>query len=696
MGGGHAHCGAMIYLGENWPDQYRNTFFTINIHGHRVNNDLLEPEGSGYVGKHGHDFLRVNDTWFRGVALVPSHDGGMYVSDWSDAGECHDYDDIHRENGRIYKITYNGAHKGMPDFRKFRDNNLINFQTAKDEWMVNKSRLILQERAEQHNLQPTTAGRLRELFKNGFNLHERLRALWALHAIGESGTVIDAALIDPEEYIRGWAVQLALENGTRSESTARAVAELPNLARNDPSPIVRLFLASALQKIPAEACAKVGAGLASHAEDASDHNLPLMIWYGIEPVVSADEKVALDLLKAARIPILRRFIAQRLALKMQLGGIVSLLADGTDETNGVAADIVNGMFEALHGRRQLTAPENWDEALARLRKNPEKEVRQKALSLAVTFSDEKVLARLKDEASDKGLPAEDRREALEAVTQTRDSGMVPWLQKNVSDPAVRDSSIKALAAYDDPNTPKLLVSAYPELSREEKSDAINTLASRASYALPLLQAVEQKRIPAKDVTPFFVRQMRAYKDPAIHKLLNQLGTVRDVAPDKAAQIAKYKALLTPDALRIADLEKGRAVFQHTCASCHTLFDEGGKLAPELTGAQRSNLDYILENVVDPSAVVPDRYKAAYFETSDDRLISGIVQQENESTVTIQTQAGPITLPRADVVKQTQSNVSLMPEGLLASLSEDEIVNLVAYLQSPHQVPAAPQHTTDNH
>jgi len=202
----------------------------------------------------------------------------------------------------------------------------------------------------------------------------------------------------------------------------------------------------------------------------------------------------------------------------------------------------------------------------------------------------------------------------------------------------------------------------------------------------LLQGVKDGRVPRKDITPFSARQLQAYKSPAIQPLLETLGSVREITGDKAEQIARYKKFLTPAAIGQADLRRGRAVYDRTCASCHTLFDEGGKLAPELTGSQRANIDYLLENVIDPNAVVWDQYKATYFETSDDRLISGVVVQENESTVTIQTQTGTITLPRTEITERRQSNLSMMPEGLFQLLEEQEIIDLVAYLQSPSQVP----------
>ncbi len=104
----------MIYLGDNWPDEYRNSLFTCNIHGNRVNHDLLERHGSGYVGKHAPDFLLANDAWFRGVSLTYGPDGRVYVIDWSDTGECHENDahGAHHDSGRIYKISLRHATAG--------------------------------------------------------------------------------------------------------------------------------------------------------------------------------------------------------------------------------------------------------------------------------------------------------------------------------------------------------------------------------------------------------------------------------------------------------------------------------------------------------------------------------------------------------------------------------------------------------
>ena len=208
--------------------------------------------------------------------------------------------------------------------------------------------------------------------------------------------------------------------------------------------------------------------------------------------------------------------------------------------------------------------------------------------------------------------------------------------------------------------------------------------------MALLNAVKQGDVPARDISPFAARQILALKYARIPAALKSaLGDIREVSADKAATIAGFKNRLTADALKAAHPSRGRAIFNRTCAACHTLFDRGGRIGPELTGAQRSNLDYVLDNVVDPNAVVWKQYRATYFETSDDRLLSGIVLRENESTVTIQTQTGAVTLPRKDITTRTESTLSMMPEGLLESLSPEELLDLIAYLRSPSQVPLPP-------
>ena len=215
-GGGHAHVGEMIYLGDNWPDRYRNSVFTCNLHGHRVNHDRLERQKSGYVARHEKDFLNVDDTWFRGLELKYGPDGAVYLTDWYDTGECHenDSDNAHRENGRIYKVAYGTVPAVKVDLSAESDLALARYQLHKNDWYVRTARRLLQERA--------TAGKdlseankiLRDVMVNNPDVTRRLRALWALYAPGglREG-VLQGLLHDANEHVRAWAIRLLCDGG---------------------------------------------------------------------------------------------------------------------------------------------------------------------------------------------------------------------------------------------------------------------------------------------------------------------------------------------------------------------------------------------------------------------------------------------------------------------------------------------------
>lgn len=309
-GGGHAHVGAMIYLGDNWPDRYRNTLFTHNLHGNRVNNDTLEHAGSGYVARHRPDFLFAHDSWFRGLELQYGPDGGVYMTDWSDTDECHDYEDIHRENGRIFKITYGDVKKQDVNVTKLPDAELVKLLSHKNEWFARKAQRVLHERAASGKLGRDTLASLGARLARERDIPRKLRALWALYITGGVDELLLAALLsDHQEYVRAWAIRLEVEDKAASAAMLKRFAEL---AASDPSPVVRLHLASALQRLPLEQRWPIAERLAARAEDANDANLPLMIWYAVEPLVLADPDRAIRLLQTSKISVVRENIARRL------------------------------------------------------------------------------------------------------------------------------------------------------------------------------------------------------------------------------------------------------------------------------------------------------------------------------------------------------------------------------------------------
>ncbi len=312
-GGGHAHSGLMIYQGDNWPEKYRDLLFTINLHGLRINSDRLERHRSGYVAKHGPDFAKTTDVWFRAVELDYGPDGGVYIADWSDIGECHenDADGVHRETGRIYKITH-----GMPKFAgalnlaKLSDADLVKLLTHRNEWFPRHAQRLLQERAVAGKLAATTRLALQKFFEQAPSEPHKLRALWSMRVTGAlDASALEKLLAHPSEHVRWWTIQFLADD---KAVTPAVLAKFGALARDEKSAFVRLALASALQKLPVPDRWAVAEPLLAHAEDAADTNLSLMIWYGLEPAVAVDKARAAQLIAKSQLPEVRKLITRRL------------------------------------------------------------------------------------------------------------------------------------------------------------------------------------------------------------------------------------------------------------------------------------------------------------------------------------------------------------------------------------------------
>ena len=127
-------------------------------------------------------------------------------------------------------------------------------------------------------------------------------------------------------------------------------------------------------------------------------------------------------------------------------------------------------------------------------------------------------------------------------------------------------------------------------------------------------------------------------------------------------------------------------FQKTCGACHQLHGEGGRIGPDLTGSNRADLEYLLANLLDPSAIVGRDYQMTTIVTVDGRSIAGIVVRETPASITLQTPTEQVTVPIEEIDTRVLSETSLMPENQLAQLSAAAARDLIAYLRHPGQVP----------
>lgn len=681
-GGGHSHCGTLIYLADEFPQRYRNQLLTNNIHGKRINNDLLHRAGSGYVASHGPDFMRSADPWFVGVTLAQGPAGEIYASDWSDTGECHHTRNTQRQTGRIFRISYGNAKRQPVAIAALSNQQLVQLQWHRNDWFVRHARRVLQERATAGDDLDAAFETLRSGLKNDPDVTRRLRAMWALHACDAlPRTALIELLNDGDENIRSWAVTLMCEQSPISTAIA---TELLRLAENDRSALVRLSLASALQRLDLPTRWPIAEALAAHGEDTDDANLPLMIWYAAEPLIEDDLERFVNLAVAAAIPKVRQHAARRIASSKASESGIRLLVEqlvNDDLSSAARMDVLQGMLVGLEGRRRVGVPAGWPAVYQHLVAGQDVLLLEPLNRLALRFGDPAAIQILQQQAADPALSAAVRQRAIAALTDIRAKDFDSQLLELLDDPNVRAAALRGLSVYADEQIGQEILERFEGFNNDEKTAALQTLATRVAWARQLVTAIEQGQVASKDLNAFTARQLHQLGDADLSSRLDQIwGNVQPTSQQLTKQISRYKSWLVPSVIAAADRRHGQQLFKQHCGNCHRFFGEGGAIGPDLSGAQRTNLDYLLENIVAPSVTVSNDFQMQIVTTVDGRVLTGLVESDNDDVLTLLTATERIALPKAEIESQSRSKNSMMPTGLLDPLSDQDIRDLMGYLQ----------------
>jgi len=677
-----AHGGARVYLSDAFPEAYHGQIFMANIHEHAVLADVLEPDGSGFVAHHGSDFMFANNAQFVGFSMEIGPEGGLYVLDWHDAEICGSKV-LNKDTGRVYRIMPEHSQAKdwpgrMDNLGTMEDAKLVDLQTSVSAWHARRARLILQHRAAAGTLDSATRDALRSLFRESDRTPHRLRALWALHVTGGLATEeLLAVLNDSEAYIRAWGIQLACEDRAPADSV---LAQFQTMAASDNSPVVRLYLAAALQRISPDNAWTLGYALAAHGEDTDDHNIPKMLWFGLEPIIMGDAAQALTLAKDAKIPLLSRHIARRLAV----GGALEPLAQAIADDTSARESLLLGLRDGLDGQPEAKAPVNWTTVYGTLRSGGGTSARI-ALDISLQFGDEIAARTLVTTLDDATVPLADRRQALEGLAKRGRPELLAQLPALLGDEALRRDAIRAVAAFDDETLGKTLLDRYATLESDERREVVHAMAGRSGYGWQLAQAIKGDLVPRRDVPAYIARQLHRVVGSGF---LEIWGPIDPLPETTAAAFDKFRGLLTAEAIAQASPERGRAVFRQTCAACHTLNGEGGRIGPDLTGANRADVEYLLANILTPSADIQDAYKTTLVLTNDGMMYTGVVVGEDDRQVQLRVvnSTAPVSIPLSQIESRELSTLSMMPEGLLDYLEDDEVANLFAYLGQLTPVP----------
>lgn len=696
-GGGHAHIGMMIYQGQTWPERFHDRLFTVNMHGRRTNVERLERVGSGFVGRHEPDIFLMDDTWYRGIDIQPGPDGAVYIIDWSDTGECHEHTGVHRTSGRIYRIQYGKeSRSNFSGLDKFSVATMTRMN-GDDPWFDR------QMWGAGERLQVTEEGTIAlnaVLLDADLPTEQRLRALWALGRSGEPFPYWSRLINDPDENIRAWTIrQLAegndldtivgpLATGRRDPLPESVFTAMLKRAEIDVSGLVRLELASTLQRLDFDQRSELGLALASRKEDAADHNLPSMVWFGVSPLAREDPDGLIKIAKETSWPTLLRWIARSVSSQLDENPEVvnSLLSTCAELPTESQSAILKGIEDGLKGWRKAPKPEAWDNLVDAMSGIEDAEVKDRIAALSVLFGDGRALDEVKALALDTNADHAMRRAALLTLIENRPDDLRAICESLLKDRLLNATAVKGLVLFDDPQLGQSIAKQYRRFSSDDKPSVLAALVSRSAWAGALLAEMESGKISKKELSAFQARQIQSFGDEELSGQLERVwGEVRDSNAEKRKLIEEWTEILSDEFLAEADLSQGRMLYAGICSACHRMYGNGGKIGPDLTGSNRGDLGYLLENIFDPGGVVSADYRMSIVEMSDGRTLTGVVESEDKKSLVLRQAVESVTLSKSEVVKREVSSVSMMPDGLLQPFSKEQVRDLIGYLRHPVQV-----------
>ena len=697
-----AYAGLCLYDAPQFPEEYRGTLLMGNLHGSALNRDTLTRNGATYVQHNAPDFLQSNDDWFMPVSQKIGPDGCLYVIDWYDRYHCYqdagrDPKGVDRERGRIYRISY-GEAPAYPQFdlQKMSSAELIKLLGNPNVWWRRQAQRVLNEKFDELWVP--------QLQKMALDTSDptpaRMHALWLLVSQHQLDPAFHEKVLEsPDEPTRNWGVRGAGEMGTISDEI---YGKLKSLTR-DPSPDVRVQVAVAAGRLEKPDGVPILLESLRNAENVKDPLIPTVIYNNLLQIIPKRGGEILSEIEKDQViqsnfgPTVVRWVRDAVnalnrspeqivaSLRSSLGSLVNAPKNQADQRNAESAlQSVLDAFSTL-GVTPTQAARLFDPDLRRQVASiatTRGSSRIAATAIALWWNDPKAIDAARAIIADPAAPAGVRAEFVKALGAQRNSDNVNAFSALVGDNTapilVRQNAVTALGEMNDPNAANALVSTFDQLPPDMRPMAINALVLSKASAEVLLDAIRDKKIAVGNMNENHARAIDGFNDSALTKAVEQVwGKVQtERNPERAKLATEYKKLFLS---RGGDPVKGYAVFESKCAQCHTIYGHGGNIGPDITGVGRDNLDLILSNVLDPSLVIGKPYYVYVARLKDDTSVSGLLADDSPKQIVLKEPTGLHVIPRDQIVKLVQQNVSMMPEGLENTMSKDEFFDLIAFL-----------------
>jgi len=368
---------------------------------------------------------------------------------------------------------------------------------------------------------------------------------------------------------------------------------------------------------------------------------------------------------------------------------LNLLVKMLNQTDVEATQLrlLQGMRDGLAGRRNVVAPAAWLEVGGKMLNSDDPALRLLAEEVAQIFGDDRAAERALARLNDRSASLADRRASLRVLVEQLYPKLGDELEGLLDDSDLQIEVIRAMGAVAQPDAAARLLELYPTFPELSRRAVVETLATRKTTAEALVEALRMEQVPKRDIPTHVARALESLLGKQFTAVYGQVGAL---AEDKSEMFTKYRKLLTSDRMKQANLLVGRKIFERTCGPCHVIYGQGGAIGPDLTGSNRADLDYILLNILSPSDDIPDSYKMVTLTLKDGRVLVGTIVAEDSQRLTLNAVGQKIVIATGDIASRVESDVSMMPEGLLATLRDSQVVHLIAYLQTTAEVELTPR------
>lgn len=708
-----AYCGIHYFDSDAYPEKFRDKLYMGNIHGGCINVDRVEREGSTYKGTGEPDFLTANDAWFMPVVQKTGPDGSLYILDWYDRYHC--YQDANRDpagidrlKGRLYRVRYKDTPRVPKEFdlAKASDQELIGNLGARNDFVYSTAQRLLVERNSEE-IGNQLLSRLALSASGDFSREQRRRMFWTLGSmtVSSSQKTREWVAEEPDPVISAWAIRF-LGNGPKPSLAAeleRLHARLLN--QKDASERLQIIIAASkfVRNQPENLRTQTEIGayfkilLRALAVTDNDPLIPRVIWQNLHPWLETHADSFVSLLEDPALPgnaslmsLMPRIIDRLLSRQVNDAKTVAALFSISRANPLVCREVLAVLAakaqsgelrgEKLESLKREVVPQ-LKEVFAGKTDSP---IYLNAVFFATALGDPSGYTAATRAVETVAIGEDQRLAAVNSLIAARQDGVLVSVEKILQRTPpesvdFRGKLLTSLARLDNPEVASMTLRLYSKMEPELQPKAIELLTQRANWARQLLTSIGEKKIPATAINLNQARRLKDLKDSELSGLLlKHWGQVREGRdPNREQYIASMKSLIrkTP-----GDPLAGEKAFKKVCAQCHKLYGEGAEVGPDITRNGRNDFAQLLSNVFDPSLVIGAGYRSYTVVTDGGRVLNGLLAEDSPQRIVLKVQGGKQeVIPRAEIDEFKVSEVSLMPEQLEKQLSQQEIVDLFAFI-----------------